>query len=74
MGVIGETPLVAVDVCGEGLMGDKLVGEVTERDERLSDKVEERSIKFSGIAWPGGWKYPPYGGGSPRDGVDGVDG
>ncbi len=36
-------------------MGDKLVGEVTERDERLSDKVE-RSIKFSGMAWPGGWK------------------
>ena len=29
-------------------MGDKLVGEATEREERLSDKVEERSIKFSG--------------------------
>jgi len=46
--VIGETPLVAVDVSGEGLMGDKFVGEVTEREERLSDNVE-RSIKFSGI-------------------------
>ena len=56
MGVMGETPLVAVDVSGEGLMGDKLVGEVTERDERFSDKVEERSIKFSGMPWPGGWK------------------
>ena len=56
MGVMGETPLVAVDVRGEGLMGDKLVGDVTERDERLSDKVEERSIKFSGMPWPGGWK------------------
>ena len=46
--MIGETPLVAVDVSGEGLMGDKFVGEVTEREERLSDNVE-RSIKFSGI-------------------------
>jgi len=56
MGVMGETPLVAVDVSGEGLMGDRFVGEVTERDDRLSDKVEERSIKFSGMPWPGGWK------------------
>ena len=56
MGVMGETPLVAVDVRGEGPMGERLVGEVTEREERLSDKVEERSIKFSGIPWPGGWK------------------
>jgi len=56
--VIGETPLVAVDVRGEGLMGDKLVGEVTLRDERLSDKAE-RSIIFSGMVCPGGWKYPP---------------
>jgi len=47
-----------VDVRGEGLMGDKLVGEVTLRDERLSDKVE-RSIMFSGMDCPGGWKYPP---------------
>lgn len=53
-------------------MGDKFVGEVTLRDERLSDKAE-RSIIFSGMACPGGWKYPPYGGGSPRDGVDGVE-
>jgi hypothetical protein len=57
-GVIGETPLVAVDVRGEGLMGDKFVGEVTLRDERLSDKAE-RSIIFSGMPCPGGWKYPP---------------
>jgi len=56
--VIGETPLVAVDVRGEGLMGDKFVGEVTLRDERLSDKAE-RSIIFSGMVCPGGWKYPP---------------
>jgi hypothetical protein len=47
-----------VDVRGEGLMGDKFVGEVTLRDERLSDKAE-RSIIFSGMACPGGWKYPP---------------
>jgi hypothetical protein len=47
-----------VDVRGEGLMGDKLVGEVTLRDERLSDKAE-RSIIFSGMVCPGGWKYPP---------------
>jgi hypothetical protein len=46
--VIGETPLVAVDVSGEGLMGDKFVGEVTESEERLSES-EERSIIFSGI-------------------------
>ena len=48
-GVIGETQLVPVDVRGEGLMGDKFVGEVTLRDERLSDKAE-RSIIFSGKA------------------------
>jgi hypothetical protein len=51
--VIGETPLVAVDVRGEGLMGDKFVGEVTLRDERFSDNAE-RSIIFSGMACPGG--------------------
>jgi hypothetical protein len=39
---MGDTPLVAVDV-----IGDKLVGEVTESDERLSDS-EERSMIFSG--------------------------
>jgi hypothetical protein len=49
--VIGDTPLVAVDVRGEGLMGDKFVGEVTLRDERLSDSAE-RSIIFSGMPCP----------------------
>ena len=44
---------MAVDVKGEGLMGDKFVGEVTLRDERLSDNAE-RSIIFSGMACPGG--------------------
>jgi hypothetical protein len=44
---MGDTPLVAVDVRGEGLMGDKFVGEVTESDERLSDSVD-RSMIFSG--------------------------
>lgn len=47
-----------MDVRGEGLMGDKFVGEVTLRDERLRDKAE-RSIIFSGMACPGDWKYPP---------------
>jgi hypothetical protein len=51
--VIGETPLVAVDVSGDGLMGDKFVGEVTLREERLRDSVD-RSIRFSGMAWLGG--------------------
>lgn len=50
--MIGETPLVAVDVRGDGLMGDRFVGEVTVREERLRDSVE-RSIRFSG-SWPGG--------------------
>jgi hypothetical protein len=44
---MGDTPLVAVDVRGEELMGDRFVGEVTERDERLSDSVD-RSMIFSG--------------------------
>ena len=39
-------------------MGDKLVGEVTLREERLSDKAE-RSIIFSGMVCPADWKYPP---------------
>ena len=51
--MIGETPLVAVDVSGDGLMGDRFVGEVTLREERLRDNVE-RSIRFSGMAWLGG--------------------
>lgn len=51
--MIGETPLVAVDVSGDGLMGDKFVGDVTEREERLRES-EERSIRFSGRPWPGG--------------------
>ena len=51
--MIGETLLVAVDVRGEGWMGDRFVGEVTEREDRLSDSVE-RSIIFSGMAWLGG--------------------
>lgn len=46
--MIGETPLVAVDVSGDGLMGDRFVGEVTVREERLRDSVE-RSIRFSGM-------------------------
>lgn len=51
--MIGETPLVAVDVRGDGLMGDRFVGEVTVREERLRDSVE-RSIRFSGKPWLGG--------------------
>jgi hypothetical protein len=52
---MGDTPLVAVEVRGEGLIGERFVGEVTESDERLSDSVE-RSMIFSGRPWPGGWK------------------
>ena len=51
--MIGETQLVAVDVSGDGLMGDRFVGEVTVREERLRES-EERSIRFSGRPWPGG--------------------
>jgi hypothetical protein len=41
-GVMGDTPLVAVD-----MIGDRLVGEVTESDERLSNSIE-CSMIFSG--------------------------
>ena len=48
MGVMGETPLVAVEVWGDGLMGERLVGEATEREERLREReVEVRSIMGS---------------------------
>ena len=40
MGVMGETwELAWVDGCGEGLIGERLVGEVTEREERLRESV-----------------------------------
>jgi hypothetical protein len=41
--VIGETPLVAVDMSGDGLMGDKFVGDVTEREDRLRESKEHGS-------------------------------
>ena len=51
-GLIGETPLVAVDVSGDGLMGNRFVGNVTEREERLRES-DERSIRLSGRPWLG---------------------
>ena len=40
MGVIGETcELACVDGCGDGLIGERLVGEVTESEERLRESA-----------------------------------
>ena len=40
MGVMGDTwELAWVEGWGEGLIGERLVGEVTEREERLRESV-----------------------------------
>lgn len=46
MGVIGETCVDAwVDGCGEGLIGDIAEGDVTERDERFSERDERSTTR-----------------------------
>ena len=57
--MIGDTwELACVDGWGDGVIGDRFVGEVTESDEMLSESEEVRSIAASPIegwaacAWP----------------------
>jgi hypothetical protein len=49
-GVIGERAVLAVDGCGEGVMGERFVGDVTDSEEMLSESEEERSIGLSAMA------------------------
>jgi hypothetical protein len=46
-GVIGERVVLAVDGWGDGVIGDRFVGEVTERDEMLIESDDVRSIAAS---------------------------
>ena len=48
-GVIGDKVVLAVEGWGDGVMGDKFVGEVTERVEMLSESDELRSMDASPI-------------------------
>ena len=48
-GVIGDKVVLAVEGWGDGVMGDKFVGEVTERVEMLSESDELRSMDVSPI-------------------------
>ena len=48
-GVIGDKVVLAVEGWGDGVMGDKFVGEVTERVEMLSESDELRSMDASSI-------------------------
>lgn len=48
-GVIGDKVVLAVEGWGDGVMGDKFVGEVTESVEMLSESDELRSMDVSPI-------------------------
>lgn len=48
-GVIGDKVVLAVEGWGDGVMGDKFVGEVTESVEMLSESDELRSMDASPI-------------------------
>ncbi len=53
IGVTGDRVLVDDDGWGDGFMGDKLVGDVTVRADRLSESDEERSMPWAGLpGWP----------------------
>ena len=49
-GVMGERVVLVVDGWGDGVIGDRFVGEVTESDEMLSerDRVRSRAVSPRG--------------------------
>ena len=64
MGVMGDTwELACVEGWGEGLIGERLVGEVTEREERLREREVEGLVSTMDESlradcddcWDAGW-------------------
>ena len=50
-GVTGERVVLALaveDGCGEGVMGESVVGDVTEREEMLRERAAEERVRWVG--------------------------